>query len=73
MLVPKDKNDLVSINQFDVYHLTEDELSRLTYEFQQWFQKTRGVVRSRYWLVFLFLRYTGARITEVLSMMKQET
>jgi integrase len=24
-------------------------------------------VRSRYWLVFLFLRYTGARITEVLS------
>jgi len=67
MLVPKDKNDLVSINQFDVYHLTEDELSRLTYEFQQWFEKTRGVVRSRYWLVFLFLRYTGARITEVLS------
>jgi len=67
MLVPKDKNDLVSINQFDIYHLTEDELSRLTYEFQQWFEKTRGVVRSRYWLVFLFLRYTGARITEVLS------
>jgi integrase len=67
MLVPKDKNDLVSINQFDVYHLTEDELDRLTYEFQQWFEKTRGVVRSRYWLVFLFLRYTGARITEVLS------
>jgi molybdate transport system regulatory protein len=65
MLVPK--NDLVSINTFDVYHLTEDELNNLTLAFQQWFEKTRGVVRSRYWLVFLFLKYTGARITEVLS------
>jgi molybdate transport system regulatory protein len=65
--VPRDKNDLVSINTFDVYHLTEDELNNLTLAFQQWFEETRGVVRSRYWLVFLFLKYTGARITEVLS------
>ncbi|MEM4134679.1 MAG: site-specific integrase [Candidatus Micrarchaeia archaeon] len=51
----------------EIYHLTEDELNRLTSEFQKWYEEKRGIVRARYWLVFLFLRYTGARISEVLN------
>ncbi|GLI54472.1 tyrosine-type recombinase/integrase [Thermodesulfovibrio yellowstonii] len=51
----------------EIYHLTEDELNRLTAEFQKWFEEKRGIVRARYWLVFLFLRYTGARISEILN------
>jgi molybdate transport system regulatory protein len=28
---------------------------------------TKAVLHGRYWLIFLFLRYTGARLSEVLS------
>lgn len=57
----------LSIKEGEIYHLTEDELNKLTSIFQQWFEEKRSIVRARYWLVFLFLRYTGARISEVLN------
>jgi len=50
-----------------VYHLTEEELNRLTFEFQKWYEEKPTARRARYWLVFLFLRYTGARISEVIQ------
>ncbi len=68
MLVPKKGNFINSVPvQEEIYHLTEDELNRLTFEFQKWFDEKRSIVRGRYWLIFLLLRYTGARISEVLN------
>lgn len=68
MLAIKNNSSLIpSPQEGEIYHLTEDELNRLTVEFQKWFKEKRGIVRVRYWLVFLFLRYTGARISEVLN------
>ena len=50
--------------------LTEDQINRLTLAFQSWFDQkaisdTKRRIRGRYWLVFLALRFTGARISEV--------
>ncbi len=51
----------------EIYHLTVDELNRLTEVFQDWFEQKRSKLRGKYWLTFLFLRYTGARISEILN------
>ncbi len=50
--------------------LTEEQVNRLTLAFQSWYDQkdisdTRRRIRGRYWLVFLALRFTGARISEV--------
>ncbi len=50
--------------------LTDDQLNRLSYAFQQWYDdKTvcnyRRFLRGRHWLIFLILRFSGARISEV--------
>ena len=50
--------------------LTDDQINRLTIAFQSWYDDKnindyRRFLRGRYWLVFLMLRYTGARISEV--------
>ena len=50
--------------------LTNDQINRLTGVFQSWFDQkdisdTKRRIRGRYWLVFLTLRFTGARISEV--------
>ncbi len=50
--------------------LTNDQINRLTGVFQSWFDQkaisdTKRRIRGRYWLVFLALRFTGARISEV--------
>ena len=50
--------------------LTDDQINRLTLAFQSWFDQkdisdTKRRIRGRYWLVFLALRFTGARISEV--------
>ena len=56
----------VSIN-----YLSEREINALTSAFQEWFDSSRGQGerrrRGRYWLTFLMLRFTGARLGEVLS------
>lgn len=48
-------------------HLTEEELNRLVRRYQEWFDSNPQGWRARHWIVFLTLRYTGARISEVLA------
>lgn len=59
-----------------VYHLTPEELDRLTLAFDNYYyedinvpskRKVRAGQRGRYRMVFLFMRWTGARISEILS------
>jgi len=53
-----------------IEYLTETQLNDLTRAFQEWYdvdtKKAQKENRGRYWLTFLVLRYTGARIGEVL-------
>lgn len=50
-----------------ISHLTEEELNRITLEFQKWYEERPNSKRARYFLVFLFLRYTGGRISEIIG------
>jgi len=51
-----------------IKYFEEDELNRLTKEFQEYYDKARKKKSAgKYWIVFLFLRFTGARISEVLN------
>jgi molybdate transport system regulatory protein len=54
-----------------VLHLTQAQLDELTRVFREWYDSAPTLfarrVRGRYWITFLCLRYTGARIGEVLS------
>jgi len=52
--------------------LHQEELQRLTEAYRSHFEEKRGKryrrkERARHWLIFLFLRYTGARVSEILS------
>jgi len=48
--------------------LTEQEVNALTAEFQKYYDDAyRRKSAGRYWLTFLFLKYTGARVSEVLN------
>ena len=51
-------------------YLTESELNRLTETFQEWYdqspQKWRRS-RGKKWLLFLLLRYSGARLSEAIQ------
>ena len=52
--------------------LTDDQINRLSLAFQGWYDQkdisdTKRCIRGRYWLVFLALRFTGARISEVIN------
>jgi len=53
-----------------VTHLSEEQLNALTKEFESWYDESPNrhikKVRGRYWLTFLTLRFTGARLQEVL-------
>jgi len=53
-----------------IEYLTEHQVNSLTQAFQRWYDetKTRGRrrFRGRYWLTYLVLRFTGARLGEVL-------
>ncbi len=53
-------------------YLSESQINRLTNSFQSWFDQkdisdAKRRIRGRYWLVFLTLRFTGARISEVVN------
>jgi len=59
-------------NTYHINFLTQDQLNNLVATFQSWYDDpsisdTKRRIRGRYWLVFLTLRYTGARISEVTS------
>jgi len=52
--------------------LTQEQVNRLTAFFQAWYDDpnitdSKRLKRGRHWLIFLTLRFTGARISEVLN------
>jgi len=55
-----------------IQYLTEDQVNSLTSAFQEWYDssptKAKRRSRGRYWLTFLVLRFTGARLGEALSL-----
>ncbi|HOV85293.1 MAG TPA: site-specific integrase [Syntrophobacteraceae bacterium] len=55
-----------------VEHLSQHQLRRLSEAFELWHRRASSSyirrVRGRYWLSYLFLRFTGARIGEVLRL-----
>ena len=55
-----------------IHHLTEPQIASLTRCYQRWFDESltrnKRKIRGRYWIAFLFLRFTGARIGEVLKL-----
>lgn len=69
MLVRKPPSAVLTIPPAKIKYLTEEEVNRLTKAFQDWYDGTRTSgrrrQRGRYWLTFLVLRFTGARIGEV--------
>ena len=65
------RNTFPITNTVPILYLTESQVYSLTSIFQEWYDtsptKAKRKSRGRYWLTFLILRYTGARIGEVLS------
>jgi integrase len=55
-----------------VHHLSRMQVERLLEAYKDWFDSAPSLftrkVRGRYWLSFLCLRFTGARIGEVLKL-----
>jgi site-specific recombinase XerD len=53
----------------NIDYLSEDQLNGLIGKFQEFYDKSSGPrtarIRGRYFLMFLFLRFTGARVSEV--------
>ena len=58
-----------------IAYLSAVEVDRLTETFQAWYDGTptnhQRKARGRYWLVYLLLRYTGARLGEILKVDNQ--
>jgi molybdate transport system regulatory protein len=55
-----------------IKYLSIQEVDALTYTFQSWFDQSPSTgkkrkIRGRYWLVYLVLRFTGARLGEVIQ------
>ena len=55
-----------------IKYLMPEELERLTWTWRRWFDQAptakKRKMRGRYWLVYLTMRYTGARLGEVLKL-----
>jgi site-specific recombinase XerD len=53
----------------NIEYLSEEQLNNLIARFQDFYDRAKGTktarIRGRYFLIFLFLRFTGARISEV--------
>jgi molybdate transport system regulatory protein len=60
-----------SVSESRFGSLDRTQLERLTEAFRQWWESAPTSyirrVRGRYWLTYLFLRHTGARIGEILD------
>ena len=65
------KNSFPMVASSPIQYLTPTQLNNLVEAFQNWFDQspttTKRRIRGRYWLAFLVLRFTGARIGEVLK------
>ena len=63
-------DSMVPTPKSSIKYLSPVELEALTESFRNWYEETGGsklrAKRAKYWLVFLTLRYTGARLQEVL-------
>ena len=58
-------------------YLPESQLNNLIATFQSWYDDksisdTKRRIRGRYWLIFLTLRFTGARISEVINIKHED-
>jgi len=72
MMYPGKAPDIVPVGGVGFSHLTAEELLRLTESYRKRFEVPRGRryrrrERARHWVIFLLLRYTGARVSEVLA------
>jgi len=62
---------LIPFQRVDIKYLSEEQVNRLTEAFQRYFDESPPGyrrIRGRAWVIFLLLRYTGARLGEVLSL-----
>jgi len=62
---------LIPLQQVDIKYLSEEQVNKLTAAFQKWFDEApKGYrkARGRAWVIYLLLRFTGARLGEVLSL-----
>ncbi len=61
----------LALKDHPIQYLTEIQINQLTEAFQDWYdkspRKTNRKTRGRYWLAFLVLRFSGARLGEVLK------
>lgn len=74
MSLPANRNSQPQIyksGNLKIKYLMPEELERLTHTWKQWFDSAPGSkkhkMRGKYWLVYLTMRYTGARLGEVLK------
>ena len=72
MLVPYKTQQAQIYSAQPPQYLSESQINRLTGAFQAWFDQKaisdiKRRIRGRYWLIFLTLRFTGARISEVIN------
>ena len=55
----------------NINYLNENQINSLTSEFQQYYDETKSEKlrkkHGRHWLIFLVLRFTGARLSEALN------
>lgn len=70
MLAVSNSLPVAASPQADTQYLMPDQVDALVTAFQSWYDNSRTdktrTIRGRYWLTFLLLRFTGARIGEVL-------
>jgi integrase len=71
-LVPFKSSSLVPTATAHIQYLTEVKINSLTGAYQKFFDSAPSprqyAKRGKHWLIFLVLRYTGARLAEVLSL-----
>ena len=76
-MLPKALNGNLVFSGSVPNYLTENQLNNLIATFQDWYDDksisdTKRRIRGRYWLVFLTLRFTGARISEVINIKHED-
>ena len=76
-MLPKALNGNLVFSGSVPNYLTESQLNNLITTFQSWYDdksisNTKRRIRGRYWLVFLTLRFTGARISEVINIKHED-
>ena len=71
-MLPRALNGSLVLSNSAPNFLTQEQVNRLTAFFQAWYDDpnitdSKRLKRGRHWLIFLALRFTGARISEVLN------